>query len=203
MSTTEDRKREENWLKSLGMDMRMDKGADAGADAGAEAETENVVMNVNEEGEEEEGNEEYTNELPSFEDDEEKANEREYAIDPATLAIDESFDDDLTELKQNLYNAVIYGPPVGSDEAQDLQNLEKYEGLLVQLCNLATEVLRTGQPQQMPSALLQQYPTGSQPLVVAYYGRLCDFQRTNTDPQLKDVLEDFLQRRLKEQPSPY
>jgi hypothetical protein len=199
--------------------MEKQEVAGAGAGSGTEAGSGNVV--VEEAGgtdrmeqkrmgqkyetgeEEEEEEEEYTSELPSFLMNEEEANERENAIDPATLSVDESFNDDLTELKQNLYNTIIYGPPVGSEEAQDLQNLEQYEGLLVQLCNLATQVLRTGQPQQMPLDLLQQYPTNSQPLVVAYYEHLCDFQRTNTDPQLKDVLEDFLQRRLKEQPSPY
>lgn len=168
-------------------------------DAEKEAmDTENVVLEDSDDVEIE-----YTSDIPSFAMNDEEANDRENAIDPSTLGIDEELEEGLSELKETTYNAIIYGPPVGSEEAQDLQNLEHYEELLVQLCNLATEVLRTGQPQQMPSTLVQQFPNESQSLVVAYYERICNFQKTNTDPQLRDVLEDFLQRRLKEQPSPY
>jgi hypothetical protein len=162
--------------------------------------TENIVLEGSDDAEMEQ---EAISDIPSFAMNDEEANDRENAIDPTSLGIDEELDESLSELKETTYNAIIYGPPVGSAEAQDLQNLEHYEELLVQLCNLATQVLRTGQPQQMPSTFVQQFPTESQPLVVAYYERICNFQKTNTDPQLRDVLEDFLQRRLKEQPSPY
>jgi hypothetical protein len=167
-----------------------------GMEATDETENINVMDEVDE-------NIENVDGLQSFAMNDEEANERENAIDPASLTIDNALVEDLSELKHSVYNAVIYGPPVGSEEAQDLENLEHYEGLLVQLCNLALHVLKTGQPQQIPSALLQQYPEDSKPLVVAYYQRICNFKSTNTDLHLQDVLEDLLERRLKEQPSPY
>lgn len=141
--------------------------------------------------------------LPSFAANDEEANERETNIDVTTLGLDDEFDTELSELKRNLYNATVYGPPVGSEEAQDVRLLEKYEGLLLQLYNLTTGVLAGRQPGAIPPNILAQYPNPTQPLVTAYYERVCNFQRTNRDRQLTDVLKDFLQRRLKEQTSPY
>lgn len=152
---------------------------------------------------EEMNEEEYETGLPSFATNEEDANERETNIDVASIGLDEEFDTELSELKRNLYNATVYGPPVGSQAAQDVQLLEKYEGLLLQLYNLTTGVLAGRQPGTIDPNILAQYPNPTQPLVTAYYERVCDFQRTNRDRQLTDVLKDFLERRLKEQTSPY
>jgi hypothetical protein len=202
---TENRKMEENFLKSLSVDMNIDGAMDG-------AMTGNVVMNedkpeemnekTNEETNEEMNEEE--SELPSFAFTDGDANEREYNIDAASLGLDEEFDMKLSELKQDLYNATVYAPPVGSDEAQDMQTLEQYEGLLLQLYNLAVGALGSvTPPSEIPPNILAQYPNSTKPLVAAYYLRVCDFQRTNRDRQLNDVLKDFLERRLKEQTSPY
>jgi hypothetical protein len=140
--------------------------------------------------------------IQSFAETEDEANERENGGD--VLAPDEALDTDLSELKRNLYDATVYGPPVGSDEAQDMRNLERYEGLLLQLYNLTMGALATSAPSStVPPNILAQYPNPTQPLVVAYYQRICDFQRTNKDRQIKDVLKDLLNRRLREQTSPY
>jgi hypothetical protein len=146
--------------------------------------------------------------VPSFANTDEEANDRENIIDVRTLGLDDGFDMDLTALKQNLYTATVYGPPVGSQAAQDIRLLEHYDGLLLQLYNLVAGVLESGVLQgvphgEIPSNILSQYPTSTQPLVAAYYQRICDFQQLNKDRQLVDVLKDFLQRRLKEHPNPY
>lgn len=148
-------------------------------------------------------NEEEEYGLPSFAANDEEANERETNIDVTSLGLDEEFDTELSELKRSLYNATVYGPPVGSEEAQDVHLLEKYEDLLLQLYELTTGVLAGRQPGAIAPTILAKYPNPTQPLVTAYYERVCNFQRTNRDRQLTDVLKDFLQRRLKEQTSPY
>lgn len=151
-----------------------------------------------------EENEEMDGILPSFAFSDGDANEREYNIDATSLGLDEEFDMKLSELKQDLYNATVYAPPVGSDEAQDMHTLEQYEGLLLQLYTLAVGALGSVMPpSEIPPNILAQYPDSTKPLVAAYYSRVCDFQRTNRDRQLNDVLKDFLERRLKEQTSPY
>ena len=146
--------------------------------------------------------------VPSFANNDEEANDRENKIDVRTLGLDDGFDIDLTALKQNLYTAIVYGPPAGSQAAQDIRLLERYDGLLIQLYNLLVGVLDSGAQQgalssEIPSNILSQYPISTQPLVVAYYQRISNFKQLNRDRQLVDVLKDFLQRRLKEHPNPY
>jgi hypothetical protein len=167
-------------------------------------ENENIIVNADGTDREYEENEGIENEPPSFAFTEDEANEREANIDVTSLGLDEQFDRDLSELKLNLYNETVNAPPVGSDEAQDMGNLERYEKLLLQFHKLAMGALTTSTPSTSISPnILAQYPEPTQPLVVAYYQRICDFQRTNRDRQIKDVLKDLLQRRLQEQTSPY
>jgi hypothetical protein len=126
-------------------------------------------------------------------------NERDEDIDANALAIDSLFVNELRDLKREMYTAVVFGPPVDSEEAQSLQMLETYESLLLELNNLLASIFEET-PSTFTSAQFARFPAPAQAPARAYCLKILEFKNTNTKPYLNDVLQDMFDRSLKEHP---
>lgn len=128
----------------------------------------------------------------------EKARARELHASQEPLSVDPQLIGDLRELKRSLYNAVVFGPPVGSEEAQDLANLETYESLLLELNNLLHDIF---EEQVQPTAQhFARFPEALREPARLYSLKVVEFKNTNALPYLNDVLKDLFDRNLKEHP---
>lgn len=132
-------------------------------------------------------------------DDNMQAIERENAVDVAALSVEPELIGELRGLKRSIYNAVVFGPPVGSEEAQDLQNLQVYESLLLELNNLLASVFED-QATTFTAQQFARFPEATREPASAYCMKVVGFKNTNTKPFLNDILVDQFDRMLKEHP---
>ncbi len=126
-------------------------------------------------------------------------NGRDEDIDATTLSVDPSFTNELRELKRGIYTAVVFGPPVGSEAAQDLQTLETYESLLLELNNRLASVFENT-PSEFTVAEFARFPEQTREPARAYCMKVLEFKNTNTNAYLNDILQDMFDRTLKEHP---
>ncbi len=152
----------------------------------------------------EEMNEEDNNEENSFfpdDDDNINAMSRENAVDTEALSVNPELLGELRDLKRSLYNAVVFAPPVGSEDAQDLQTLQVYESLLIELNNLLASIFDDeNQTTQFAAQQFTRFPEQVREPARAYCMKIMDFKNSNTKPYLNDILVDHFDRILKEHP---
>ena len=123
---------------------------------------------------------------------------RESTVDASALSVDPELLQGLRALKRAIYNAVIFGPPAGSEAAQDLRNLQVYEGLLLELNNLLAAIFE-GEAQTTADPFAH-FPESVHQNARAYYLKVVEFKNGNTKPYLNDVLVDLFDRTLREHP---
>lgn len=158
---------------------------------------------LNMEDEEDFYNNTYDNEDNSFYPDDDmnnnaKAKAREELAANEPLSVDPELIGELQTLKRSLYNAVVFGPPVGTEEAQDLANLQTYESLLLELNNLLHDIFKM---QAQPTAHhFARFPEPIREPARLYSLKIVEFKNTNALPYLNDVLVDLFDRHLKEHP---
>jgi hypothetical protein len=174
----------------------------------AAADANNVIMLNNEEddygdnyGDRYDDNE--VNEDDSFYPDDDmnnytKARLREENAAKELLSVDPQLIHELQALKRDVYNAVVFGPPVGTEAAQDLNNLKMYESLLLELNNLLHDIFSR---QLQPTAQqFSRFPDAVREPARLYSMKIVEFKNTNALPYLNDVLKDLFDRHLKEHP---
>lgn len=127
-----------------------------------------------------------------------KARAREELAANESLSVDPELIGELQALKRTLYNAVVFGPPVGTEEAQDLANLETYESLLLELNNLLHDIFT--QQLQPTAQHFARFPELIREPARVYAHKIVEFKNTNALPYLNDVLTDLFDRHLKEHP---
>ncbi len=149
----------------------------------------------------EETSHEENNSFCENDDDNCQAQRREEEVDAASLSVNPELIGELRDLKRSLYNAVVFGPPVGSEEAQDLQNLEIYESLLLELNNLLGSVFDSdNQTMAFDAQQFARFPEPMREPTRAYCMKIVQFKNSNTKPYLNDILVDNFDRLLKEHP---
>jgi hypothetical protein len=127
--------------------------------------------------------------------------QREATVDTGALSVNVEFLQDLRTLKRSIYNAVVFGPPVGSEAAQDLRNLEVYESMLLTLNNLLQSIFDSeNEIRSFESQQFSTFPEEIREPARAYCIKVLDFKTTNQKPYLNDVLIDLFDRLLKEHP---
>ena len=124
---------------------------------------------------------------------------RESNVDPSTLSVNPELIQELRALKRSIYNAVVFGPPVGSEAAQDVRLLQEYESLLLELNNLLDSIFQSDAP-RVEAQQFTRFPSSVQANAEAYCTKIVEFKNTNTHPYLNDILLDLFDRLLKEHP---
>jgi hypothetical protein len=124
---------------------------------------------------------------------------RESNVDPSTLSVNPELIQELRALKRSIYNAVVFGPPVGSEAAQDVHLLQEYESLLLELNNLLDSIFQSDAP-LVEAQQFARFPSSVQGNARAYCTKIVEFKNTNTHPYLNDILLDLFDRLLKEHP---
>jgi hypothetical protein len=124
---------------------------------------------------------------------------RESNVDGSTLSVNPELIQELRALKRSIYNAVVFGPPVGSEAAQDVRLLQEYESLLLELNNLLDSIFQPDAP-PVEAQQFARFPSSVQGNAQAYCTKIVEFKNTNTYPYLNDILLDLFDRLLKEHP---
>ncbi len=122
-------------------------------------------------------------------------------VDMEALSVNPELLGELRGLKRGIYNAVVFGPPVGSEEAQDLRVLQVYESLLLELNNLLASIFDDENPTtQFVVQQFARFPEQMREPACAYCMKVVEFKEKNEKPYLNGILEDHFDRMLKEHP---
>jgi hypothetical protein len=100
---------------------------------------------------------------------------RESNVDPSTLSVNPELIQELRALKRSIYNAVVFGPPVGSEAAQDVRLLQEYESLLLELNNLLDSIFQPDAP-PVEAQQFARFPSSVQANAEAYCTKIVEFQ---------------------------